>query len=74
MNKENFLTKTKCDRCGQELKGGRIMSMFNEDIICKSCKEKEKLHPDYYYACYAVRKEEFKGNKNFKGIKENTKK
>ena len=28
---DEFFTKTKCDRCGGSLSGGRIMSRFNTD-------------------------------------------
>ena len=36
-----------CDRCGKELSGGRIMSMFNTDCICMECKKKETELPEY---------------------------
>ena len=46
MNDEFFMKRV-CDRCGKELKNGRIMSMFNEDCICMECKEQERKRPDY---------------------------
>ena len=32
--KDEFFTKTVCDRCGKPLAGGRTMSIFNTDTIC----------------------------------------
>ena len=72
MNKktpDNFFTQTTCDRCGGSLAGGRIMSMFNEDCLCMSCKEKETKEPDYDKAVKADHEEIKKGNYNFKGTK-----
>ncbi len=46
MNDE-FFSKRVCDRCGKDLSGGRIMSMYNEDCICMECKDKETKRPDY---------------------------
>ena len=42
-----FFSQKNCDRCGRELKAGRIMSMFNEDCICMECKDKERKNPRY---------------------------
>lgn len=64
---DDFFKKKFCDRCGAELKV-RIMSMFNEDVICMECKEKETKHPDYEKARDADMAEIRKGNYNFKGI------
>jgi len=44
------------------------MSMFNEDILCMECKEKEKQHPDYNKAVDAEAAQVRAGNYNFKGI------
>jgi uncharacterized membrane protein len=46
----------------------RIMSMFNEDVICMECKEKETKHPNYKKAMDADMEEIKKGNYNFQGI------
>ena len=43
-----FFTQKTCDRCGNSLDGGRIMSKFNIECICKICLEKEKHDKDYY--------------------------
>lgn len=59
---------TKCDRCHGSLEKGRIMSMYNEDIICMECKRKERQRDDYYTAVEADHAEIRKGNYNFKGI------
>jgi hypothetical protein len=66
---DKFLAQKYCDRCGGSLKGGRIMSMFNEDCICMSCKEKETKDPEYKKAVEADQKEIRKGNFNYKGIR-----
>lgn len=68
---DDFFKKKFCDRCGKELKV-RIMSMFNEDVICMECKEKETNHPKYKEALEADHNEIKKGNYNFKGIWYNT--
>lgn len=62
MNVEN------CERCNQPTGNATTMSMFNEDVICMSCKEKEKQHPDYKKAVDTDNAEIKKGNYNFKGI------
>ena len=44
---DDFFSKTNCDRCGGSLKGGRIMSMYNDDCLCMECKSKECNRSDY---------------------------
>lgn len=44
------------------------MSMYNEDVICMDCKDKEMQRENYSKAVQAVREEERKGNRNFQGI------
>lgn len=66
---DKFFTQTHCNRCGGSLKGGRIMSMYNTDCICLSCKEKESNRADYDEAVKADHEEIKKGNYNYKGIK-----
>ena len=66
---DRFFTQTNCDRCGGDLKGGRIMSMFNEQCICMACKDKECKAPEYNKAVKADHDEIKKGNYNFKGIR-----
>lgn len=66
---DKFFTKQTCDRCGGSLKGGRIMSMYNEDCLCLDCKEKETKQSDYNEAVEADHEEIRKGNYNYKGIK-----
>ncbi len=65
---DRFFSQKYCDRCGGSLEGGRIMSMFNEQCICMSCKDKERKDPEYDRAVEADHKEIRKGNFNFKGI------
>jgi transcriptional/translational regulatory protein YebC/TACO1 len=66
---DKFFNQKYCDRCGGSLKGGRIMSMFNEDCICMRCKEKETKDSEYEKAVESDHKEIKKGNYNFKGIR-----
>ena len=66
--RDDFFTKTKCDRCHGSLDGGRICSMFNEQTICMTCKEKEQQRADYRKAVEADHAEIRKGNYNFNGI------
>lgn len=66
--RDTFFSKTKCDRCGGSLEGGRIQSMFNEDCLCMKCKDEERKHPDYKTAVEADNAEIRRGNFNFKGI------
>lgn len=44
------------------------MSMYNEDVICMSCKDAEKKRDDYKQASDADIAEIKKGNYNFEGI------
>jgi len=62
------MNKDICDRCGGDTNGHTIMSMYNEDVICMRCKDKEKQRDDYSVATDADNKEIKKGNYNFKGI------
>lgn len=68
MKRDTFFTQNHCDRCGGDLKGGRIMSMYNEDCICMTCSDKESKREDYKKAVDADNVEIKKGNYNFKGI------
>ena len=65
---ERFFTQRHCDRCGKDLKGGRMMSMFNTDCLCLDCLDKEKRHPDYEKARQAEHEAVKRGDFNFKGI------
>jgi len=64
----DFFKQKNCDRCKGSLKGGRIMSMFNEDCICIKCKGGEKKDKNYEKARDTEIGEVRKGNYNFKGI------
>jgi hypothetical protein len=57
-----------CVRCGCATNGRTTMSMFNEDVICMPCKEKERNHPDYKKAVDADNEAIKGGNYNFHGI------
>ena len=64
---DTFFSKTRCDRCGAPLTV-RIQSMYNEQVICMACKEKERQRPDYHEAVEAELDAVRHGNRNFKGI------
>ena len=66
---DKFFSQNNCDRCGKDLKGGRIMSAFSEECICIDCSDKEKQDPDYEKARIIENEEIKKGNYNFKGIR-----
>jgi hypothetical protein len=65
---ESFeMNKSICDRCGEPTNGVTIMSMFNEDVICMTCKKEEKNDPEYQAASDSELEEVRKGNTNYKG-------
>jgi hypothetical protein len=44
---DEFLIKTKCDRCGGSLDDGWTMSRFDTTCLCMRCAEAERHPPDY---------------------------
>jgi hypothetical protein len=66
---DKFFSQKHCDRCEGSLKGGRIMSMFSEDVLCMTCKDKETKDPEYKKAVEVDHEEIKKGNFNYKGIR-----
>ena len=65
---ESFdMRRDNCDRCGGSTENTTTMSIFNQDVICMSCKEEEKLDPEYGAAVEAEHEEIRKGNTNYKG-------
>ena len=62
------MNRTHCDRCKQPTKGTTIMSMYNTEIICMTCKAEETKRPDYKQAQDADHEAIKQGNYNFKGI------
>ena len=64
---DSFFTKKRCDRCGKELTV-RIQSMYNDDVLCTECKEKETQRADYKAAQDADHEAIKAGNYNFAGI------
>jgi len=68
IKKESFgMNKSICDRCGESTDGVTTMSMFNEDVICMTCKQNEKNDPEYGAAAATENEEVQKGNTNYKG-------
>ncbi len=66
---DRFFKLENCEKCGKDLKGGRIMSMFDEKCICLECSEAEKKDKDYRKAVDADIAEIRKGNYNYKGLR-----
>lgn len=66
--KPKTMFRENCERCHKPTNGTTIMSMFNEQIICMECKDKERQRVDYNDAVEADVAEIKKGNYNFKGI------
>lgn len=65
---ESFgMSRENCDRCGKPTNGVTTMSMFNEDVICTTCKENEKKDPEYNAACEEEREALRRGIKDYKG-------
>ncbi len=56
-----------CDRCYEDTLC-TIMSMFNTQVICMECKEKERNRPDYKRAVDADNEQIKQGIYDFKGI------
>ena len=65
---DDFFDQEVCDRCGESLENGQIMSMFNTQTICMSCKREEERREDYQKALEEVRRQESLGNRDFEGI------
>ena len=66
--RDHFFDAKRCDRCGADLSGGRIMSMFNTQVICMDCSEKERQREDYRQAVEADHEAIRRGDYNFPGI------
>ena len=65
---ESFsMYRENCDRCGESTNNSTTMSVFNEDVICMSCKAKEKEDPDYDAAVEAEMAALKRGDSNYKG-------
>jgi hypothetical protein len=65
---ESFeMNKSICDRCGESTNGVTTMSIFNQDVICMPCKEKEKKDPEYKAASKAEADAIRRGDTNYKG-------
>lgn len=39
---DKFFNQSNCDRCGQSLQSGRIMSWFTTETICLKCAQSER--------------------------------
>lgn len=57
----------RCHRCGKKV-SSHTMSKFNTDLICLTCSNKEKHHPDYDRAVETELAAIRQGNYNFPGI------
>lgn len=66
--KDIDMRRDNCDRCGEPTGGVTTMSMFNQDVICRPCKEKEKKDPDYELARQAEEEAVRRGDTNYPGL------
>ena len=66
--KDRFFEAENCDRCGKPLNGCRIQSMYNHEVLCMDCKDKETKRVAYRQAVEADHAEIRRGNYNFFGI------
>ena len=58
---------THCERCGRKLVS-HTMSMFNTQIICIDCKDRERSHHQYEQAVRVELEAVQRGDLNFPGI------
>ncbi len=67
---ESFdMRKDNCDRCGESTThSSTTMSIFNTDVICMSCKDKERKDPEYKAASIAETEAYRNGVKDFQGV------
>ncbi len=66
---ESFsMMRDTCERCGNNTDGKTTMSIFNQDIICISCKDDEKNDPDYELAREAEQDAVKRGDMNYPGL------
>lgn len=56
-----------CERCGRETLVTQC-SMFNTEMCCQNCIDKEKQHPSYDLARFREYQAVQEGNYNFPGI------
>ena len=66
--RDRFFEAENCDRCKKPLNGCRIQSMYNDNVICLECQEKEAQRSDYQDAVQADRDAIKRGDYNFPGI------
>ena len=64
---DKFLSQETCSRCGGGL-NVRVMSMFNEEVICVNCKDEERKHPRYKEALSEELAHLRRGNCNYPGL------
>jgi len=57
----------KCDRCNEET-NSTIGSMFNLQMVCDKCKDKEVKHENYDLARKVESDQVRSGNYNYEGI------
>lgn len=66
---ESFdMRRDNCDRCGLPTNNSTTMSIFNTDVICNSCKDKERKDPEYRAASIAETEAFRSGVKDFPGV------
>ncbi len=71
---ESFdMYRNNCDRCKLPTGGITIMSIFNNDVICTKCKDKEKKDPEYRAALQEEQDAVARGVRNYQGALPNYK-
>lgn len=66
--RDRFFEVENCARCGKPLNGCRIQSMYNHEVLCMDCKDKETQRSDYQEAVAADHATIRNGDYNFPGI------
>lgn len=46
MDTKTWFSKTRCDKCGKDLYGTRLKSLYGDYCICSSCKKEERKRDD----------------------------
>ena len=54
--RDRFFEVENCDRCGKPLNGCRIQSMYNHEVLCMDCKDKETQRGNYNFGGIGLKK------------------
>jgi len=67
-NESFSMHRDKCDRCGGSTNRVTTLSIFYEQVICKSCKDEERADPEYKAASLAEEEAYRNGVENYPGV------